>query len=108
MNDTLKNKYVLNALTLGDLKETIRDLRACSVEIDGELYERFAFYNHGIEIWKVEEHYQDDEPADRGYDLETPVKVRDGKVIVTDVVTGMEETLVFGKTEFVPTKIEIL
>jgi hypothetical protein len=108
MNDTLKNKHVLGALTLRDLKETIFALRLCSVEIDGELYERFAFYSDMIEVWKDERQYQDDEPADLRYDLDSPVKVKDGKVVVIDPVADMETTLVFGKIAFVPTKIEIL
>jgi len=108
MNETLKNKHVLGALTLRDLKETIEALRLWSVEIDGELYERFAFYADMVEVWKDEQQYRDDEPADLGYDLESSVKVKDGKVVVIDPVTDMETTLVFGKIAFVPTKIEIL
>lgn len=108
MSDVLKSKHVLGGLTLLDLKQKINDLRVWSVEIDGELYERFVFYNDRIEIWRVEEHYQNDETADLGYDLDSPVKVKDGKVIVIAHDNGVECTFVFGKTEFVPTSIQIL
>lgn len=108
MSDVLKSKHVLGGLTLRDLKQKINDLRLWSVEINGRLYERFAFYADRVGIWRVEEHYQNDETADLGYDLDYPAKVKDGKVIVTDPETGTEETFVFGKTEFVPTRIEIL
>lgn len=108
MSDVLKSKHVLGGLTLRDLKQKINELRLWSVEIDGELYEKFVFYAKEIEIWSTEEHYEHDEPAARAYDLDYPAKVKDGKVIVTDPETGVEEVLVFGKTEFVPTKIEIL
>lgn len=108
MNDTLKNKHVLGALTLRDLKGTIDALRVRSVEIDGQIWERFVLRADGLHMWSTEEHYLDAEAADQIYDLDMPAKVKDGKVILTDVVTGIEETLVFGRTEFVPTKIEIL
>jgi len=108
MNDILKNKHVLGGLTLRDLKEKIEALPVWSVEIDGELYERFSFYSDKIEVWKSDEHYMHDEPADLGYDLESPVKVRDGKVILLDEITNIEETMTFGAIKFVPTDIDIL
>jgi hypothetical protein len=108
MNDTIRNKHVLGALTLRDLEETIEKLRLWSVEIDGELYERFSFYADTIKIWKGEQNYIDDLPADLGYELDSSVKVKDGKVVAIDPVTDVETTFLFGKIAFVPTKIEIL
>jgi len=110
MDQVLKNKHVLGGLTLCDLKQTVESLRLWSVEIDGQLYERFVFRADGLKVWTAEEQYIDDDGdlnADIVYDLDMPAKVRDGKVIVTDLDTGVEDTLVFGQTAFVPTKIEI-
>jgi len=111
MNDTIKNKHVLDGLALRDMKGTIESLRVCSVEIDGQLYERFVFRADSLKVWASEDQYLDEDGdinADLIYDLDMPVKVRDGKVIVTDLETGVEDTLVFGDFNFVPTKIEIL
>ena len=107
MNDIIKNKHVLGGLTLRDLKEKIDSLHVWSVEIDGELYERFGFYNDKIEIWKSDEQYMQDFPADQGYDLDSPVKVRDGKVILLHCISDVEVTMTFGKMMFVPTDIDI-
>lgn len=108
MNDILKNKHVLGGLTLRDLKEKVESLRVWSVEIEGSLYERFVFHGDTLDLWEIDERYIDNEPADRAIDLDTPVKVRDGNVILLDDISGIEETIVFGTTAFVPTRIEIL
>jgi len=108
MNDILKNKHVLGGLTLRDLKEKIESLPVWCVEIDGESYERFSFYNDKIGMWKSDEQYMQDFPPDQVYDLDSPVKVRDGKVILLDCISDIEETMTFGKMVFVPTDIDIL
>jgi len=108
MSDTIKNKHVLGGLTLRDLTGKINDLRVWSVELDGQLCERFVLSANRMDLWDADHRCYDEEPADRIIDLDTPVKVRDGKVVLIDPVTGFEETMVFGRTEFVPSNISIL
>jgi hypothetical protein len=108
MSDILKSKYVFGELTLRDLKETIENLSVSSVEINGVLYESFRFYADRFEVWENWEHYKENFESDRRYDLNSFVGVKDGKVIVNIEDFGIKETFVFGKTEFVPTRIEIL
>jgi hypothetical protein len=108
MNDIIKNKHVLGGLTLRDLKDAVKELRVHSVEIDNTLWERFHFGNDNLELWASSTSYEHEEPADDYYDLNFPVKVKDGKVIVVDPLDGDESTLVFGKIEFVPARLEIL
>lgn len=104
----LVNKHVLGGLALRDLKEKVESLRVWSVEIEGHLYERFVFHGNTLDLWEIDERYMDNEAADRAIDLDSPVKVRDGNVILLDDISDIEETIVFGKTAFVPTRIEIL
>lgn len=108
MNDTIKTKHVLGGLTLRDLKGAVKELRVNSVEIDNTLWERFHFGNDNLELWERGASYEHEEPADDYYDLNFPVKVKDGKVIVVDPLDGDESTLAFGKIEFAPVRLEIL
>jgi hypothetical protein len=105
--NTLENKHLLGGLTLRDLKEKIESLRVWCVEIDWEHWERFQFNPDKIELWKANSEYEEDFPADEAIDLDTPAKVRDGKVIITDPVTGTEQEMVFGRMQFIPQRIEI-
>jgi hypothetical protein len=103
----LENKHLLGGLTLRDLKEKIESLRVWCVDIDGYFWERFQFNPDKIELWKANSEYEEDFPADEAIDLDTPAKVRDGKVIITDPVTGTEQEMVFGRMQFIPQRIEI-
>jgi len=108
MSEVLKSKHVLGGLTLRDLRESIKELRVRSVEIDGAFWERFYLSKDKLELWESRLSYEHEEPADDYYDLNFPVKVKDGKVIVVDPLDGDESTLVFGNFEFVPARLEIL
>jgi len=105
--NTLENKHLLGGLILRDLREKIEALRVWCVEIDGESWERFHFNPDKIELWTSHSEYEEDFPADECIDLDTPAKVRDGKVILTDPVTGTEQEMVFGRMQFIPQGIEI-
>jgi hypothetical protein len=104
-NDIVKNKHVLGGLTLRDLTSQFEGF---DVKIEGLFYMANSVTKDALELWDTTERCYDNEPADRTIDLDTPVKVKDGNVILIDVITEIEETMVFGKTEFVQTKIEIL
>jgi len=108
MSDILKSKYVFGDLTLRDLKDTIENLSVSSVKINGRLYESFRFGDNKFEVWNHWEHCNENFESDLTYDLDSFVGVKDGKVIVNIEDFGAKETFVFGKTEFVPTRIEIL
>ena len=107
----LENKHLLGGLTLRDLREKIESLRVWCVEIgyvkglDRESWERFHFNPDKIELWKSHSEYEEDFPADECIDLDTPVKVRDGKVIIT--ASGVEQEMVFGRMQFIPQGIKI-
>ena len=105
MNDTLKNKYVLGGLTLRDLREIVEEMRVYSLKIDWRIYERFEFTEDGLEIWETQERSYDGEPANRVIDLDIPVKIEDGGLVINDPNIGEEETIVFGKLDFTPSKI---
>jgi hypothetical protein len=100
----LENKYVLGGLTLKDFKDEIRDFE---VRIDDIHYVMVGFLDDVMELWETPERCFDNEPADRTIDLGTPVKVRDGDIIIFDDLTGYEETISLGRTEFVKKKVEI-
>jgi hypothetical protein len=103
--NTLEKRHLLGGLTLRDLVVKIESLRVWCVEIDGEHWERFQFKVDKIELWKANSEYEEDFPADEGIDLDTPAKVRDGKVII--LASGTEQEMVFGKMQFIPQGIEI-
>lgn len=103
--NALENKHLLGGLTLRDLVGKIESLRVWCVEIDGEHWERFQFNPDKIGLWKANSEYEEDFPADECIDLDTPAKVRDGKVIIT--ANGTEQEMVFGKMQFIPQRIEI-
>ena len=101
----LENKHVLGGLTLRDLKCQLKDF---DVNINGIFYMAKHVSDDGLELWETLERMYDNEPADRTIDLDTPVKVRDGDIILLDDLTSIEETMSLGRTEFVKKKVEIL
>ena len=105
MNDIIKNKYVLGGLTLGDIKDKIKGLE---VDIDTVFYPVSRISGEVLELWETTERCYDDEPADRTIDLDNPIDIKDGAVILLDDLTGFKEMMVFGEMRFVQTKIEIL
>lgn len=104
MNETLRNKYVLGALTLRDLKDRLEGME---VKIDELFYAFSSVVENNLELWETLERMYDNEAPDRKIDLETPVKLKDGSLVIQDIMTGLEETLKVGRTEFVQEKIEI-
>ena len=100
----LENKYVLGGLTLKDLKDEIDGLE---VRIEDVHYVVVGFSGEVMELWETPERCYDNEPADRTIDLDTPVKVRDGNIVLLDDITDIEETMALGRTEFVKKKVEI-
>ena len=105
MSDIVKNKHVLGGLTLGDIGDKIKGLE---VDIDSLLYPVARISGEVLELWETTDRCYDNEPADRTIDLATPIKVKDGAVILLDELTDIEETMVFGKTEFIQRRIDIL
>lgn len=105
MNDIIRNKYVLGGLTLGDIRDKIKGLE---VDIDTVLYPVARISGEVFELWETTERCYNDEPADRTIDLDSPIQIKDGAVILLDDLTGFKEMMVFGETRFVQTKIEIL
>lgn len=105
MNDIIRNKYVLGGLTLGDIRDKIKGL---DVEIEGIFYLSMEISGEALQLWETTERHYDNEPADRTIDLDSPIQIKDGAVILLDDLTGFKETMVFGETRFVQTKIEIL
>lgn len=103
----LEKKHLLGGLTLRDLKEKIESLGVWCVEIDGEHWDRLQFNPDKIELWKANSEYEEDFPADECIDLDTPAKVRDGKIIFTDPATGTEHEMILGKMQFIPQAVEI-
>jgi hypothetical protein len=104
MDDIIKAKHVLGALTLGDLKDQIKGLE---VYIDDVFYAVQRIEDDFLMLWETSERYYHDEGADRLIDLSTPIKLRDGHIIILDEFSNIEETMVFGKNEFTEKKIEI-
>ena len=104
MNDVVRNKYVLGALTLGDIRDRIKGLE---VDIDTVLYPVVRISGEVLELWETTERHYNDEAADRTIDLDSPIKIKDGAVILLDELTDIEETMVFGEMKFVQTRIEI-
>lgn len=104
MNDVVRNKYVLGALTLGDIRDRIKGLE---VDIDTVLYPVVRISGEVLELWETTERHYNDEAADRTIDLDSPIKIKDGAVILLDDLTDIEETMVFGEMKFVQTRIEI-
>lgn len=102
MNETLKNKYVLGALTLRDLKDR---LEGREVKINDLFYACSSCVENQLELWETLE--SDNEAPDRKIDLDTPVKLRDGSLVIEDQLTGLEEILTIGRLEFVKERIEI-
>lgn len=101
----LVNKYVLDGLTLRDLTSQLKDV---DVNIDGIFYMAKSVTEDALELWETLERLYDNEPGDRIIDLDTPVKVRDGNIILLDDLTGVEETMTLGTTQFVKKNVEIL
>lgn len=101
----LVNKHVLGGLTLRDLKCQLKDF---DININGIFYMAKHISDDGLELWETLERMYDNEPGDRTIELDTPVKVRDGDIILLDDLTGTEETMTLGRTEFVKKHIEIL
>jgi hypothetical protein len=101
----LENKHLLGGLTLRDLKDKVETIGVWCVDIDGYFWERFQFNPDKIELWKANSEYEEDFPADEAIDLDTPVKIRDGKVVVT--IAGVEQEMTFGKMQFIPQEIKI-
>lgn len=105
MSDIVRNKYVLGGLTLGDIRDRIKGLE---VHIDGALYYPAArISGEVLELWETTERHYDNEPPDRTIDLDSPIKIKEGTVILVDDLTDIEETMVFGEMKFVQTRIEI-
>ena len=104
MSDVVRNKYVLGALTLGDIRDRIKGLE---VDIDTVLYPVVRISGEVLELWETTERHYNDEAADRTIDLDSPIKIKDGAVILLDELTDIEETMVFGEMKFVQTRIEI-
>ena len=102
--NTLRNKYVLGALTLRDLKDR---LEGRETKIDDIFYATSSVVDENLELWETLERMYDNEAPDRKIDLETPVKLKDGSLVIQDILTGFEEILTVGRTEFVQEKIEI-
>jgi len=101
----LENKHVLGGLTLRDLKGHLNE---CDVNIDGIFYMAKSVNDDALELWETLERMYDNEPGDRTIDLDTPVKVRDGNIILLDDITNVEETMTLGTTTFVKRDVEIL
>lgn len=104
MNDEIKTKHVLGALTLSDIKDRIRGLE---VRIDEIIYVTSSIMENQIELWETFERLYDNDPPDRSISLDTQIRLRDGNVILDYPETGIEEEMTFGRTEFIPVKIEI-
>jgi hypothetical protein len=105
MNDIIRNKYVLGGLTLGDIRDKIKGLE---VDIDSVIYPVARISGEVLELWETTDRCYDNEAADRTIDLDSPIYIKDGAVILLDELTGFKETMVFGETKFVQTRIEIL
>ena len=110
--DIIKAKHVFGDLTLGDLKDHIKGLE---VYIDDIFYAVQRIEDDFLMLWETSERYYHDEGAftdvgrgaDRLIDLSTPVKLRDGHIIILDEFGNIEEKMVFGNIEFKEKKIEI-
>ena len=100
MDDIIKAKHVLGGLTLGDLKDQIKGLH---VFIDGTLYGSTYISGEVFQLWASPLRHG----ASRNIDLDSPVKLKDGKVILLDRNGLFEETITFGQLAFTEKKIEI-
>jgi hypothetical protein len=102
----LENKHLLGGLTLRDLIKKIDG--GHEVRINDIFYATSNVVDEErFELWETLERLYDNDPPDRAIDLDTPVKVRDGSIILIDPVTDTEDTMELGATEFKKINVEI-
>jgi len=96
MNDIVKNKHVLGALTLGDIKDQIEGLE---VEIEGAFFPKTRISAGELQLWETIDRRYRDNPY-RKIDLNSPIKVKGGSVFLSDAAWcgGKEQQMDFGKT----------
>ena len=95
MNDIVKNKHVLGALTLGDIKDQIEGLE---VEIEEAFFPKTRISGGELQLWETINRRYRDNPY-RKIDLNSPIKVKDGSVFLSDSRwPGGEEEMKFSKT----------